>query len=469
MLISTLSFFLPISYMQLPSLSDLKNKHILALLGNFIVAGVSFGMMGLLARTMEKGDLGVWFYFLSIYSLADAVRNGLLTTATIKFYAGTNPERASEVIGSVWFLAIGISASFMLLNLAALPFANSSQNLEVKVLVQWFGLTVLSSLPFNVTFWLMVADNEYAKILWLRLVNNGAMIVTIAIMAVMHRATLENVLLINFATNVLTSLICLFLGYSRIGSLFKRTWSCTKELFNFGKFSLASNLTSNLWGVCNVQIINGMLGAPALAVYTIGTKLMEAVEIPLRSFVGTGMSAMATAYNTNNTYHLTFVSKKYPGMLTLVFVPLALITLFGANLGIWILGGKGYVDSEAPNILRMMMFIAILYPIDRFNGVTLDIINQPKVNLYKVFVMVSVDVIVALAATFLLKSIYGIIIGILFATVAGLSVGYYYLRKHLDYSIRSIILLGIVEMKNFFNEKIMKRPPANPPYEDPHS
>lgn len=447
--------------MQLPRLSDLKNRHVLALLGNFVVAGVSFGMMGLMARNMGKADLGVWFYFLSIYSLADSVRNGLLTTATIKFYAGTKPERASEVIGSVWFLAISISALFVLLNLAALPFINT--NIEVKVLVQWFGLTVLSSLPFNVTFWIMVADNEYGKILWLRLVNNGAMILIIAILAVMHQASLENILLVNFATNVLTSLICLVLGYSKIGSLFKRTWACTKELFNFGKFSLASNLTSNLWGVANVQIINGMLGAPALAVYTIGTKLMEAVEIPLRSFVGTGMSAMAAAYNTNNTYHLTFVSKKYPGMLTLVFIPLAVVTFFAADLGIWILGGKGYVSSEAPNILRIMMFIAILYPIDRFNGVTLDIINQPRVNLYKVIVMVTADVVVALAATFLLKSIYGVVIGIFFATIAGLGVGYYHLRKHLDYSLRGIIVLGIVEMKNFFNEKIMKRPPANPP------
>ncbi len=452
--------------MQLPSLSDLKNKHILALLGNFVIAGVSFGMMGLLARTMGKDDLGIWFFFLSIYSLADSVRNGLLTTATVKFYAGTQPERAGEVLGSVWVLALGVSGLFMLANLAVIPFTSSFNNLEVKILVQWFGLTVLSSVPFNITFWIMVADNDYARILWLRLLNNGAMIITMAILAVLHRATLENLMLVNFITNVITSLVCMFLGYSKIASLFKLTWTCIKELFAFGKFSLASNVSSNLLGAANVQIINAILGPGALAIFTMGTKLMEAVEIPLRSFVGTGMSAMATAYNNNNMYHLTFVSKKYPGMLTWAFIPAAVVTFFAADLGIWILGGKGYLTTEAPNILRMMMFVAILYPIDRFNGVTLDIINQPKVNLYKVIAMGSVNIIVAFVCTLLFKSVYAIVFATLCATIAGLSIGYYHLRKHLDYSLRGIITLGFVELKNFFYEKILKRPPANLPYDD---
>ncbi|WP_448701059.1 oligosaccharide flippase family protein [Mucilaginibacter sp. AW1-3] len=447
--------------MQLPGLSDLKNKHVLALLGNFVIAAVSFGMVALLAHKMQKGDLGIWFYFLMIYGFADSVRNGLLTTATIKFYAGTTPERAREVLGSVWLLALGLTGLLVLANAAALPFIHTTDNKEVQVLIQWFGLTVLSSLPFNVTFWIMVADNDYGKILWLRLVNNGCMIITIGILAFLHQATLEHILLVNFLTNVLTSLICLALGYSKFTSLFKSTRVCTKELFDFGKFSLASNMSSYLLGMVNGQIVNSMLTPAALADYVIGTKLMEVVEIPLRSFVGTGMSAMATAYNNNNMYHLTFVSKKYAGMLTLVFVPMAIIAFFGADLAILILGGKDYVHSAAPNILRMMMFIAILYPIDRFNGVTLDIINQPKVNLYKVITMGTVNIAVAFVATLFLKNAYGVVIATLFATLAGITVGYYHLRKHIDYSLRGIIFLGVVELKNFFNEKIMKRPPAN--------
>src|SRR5476651_1143986 len=303
-------------------------------------------------------------FFLAIYGFADAVRNGLLTTATVKFYAGTSPERSAEVLGSVWFLALSLSGLLALVNLAAIPFTGYIQNHEYVVLIQWFGLTVLSSVPFNLAFWIMIADNDYTTILKLRLINSGSMILVIIILAFVHKATLENILLVNFLTNVLTSAVCLFFGYARFNTLFKRTKKCTAELFAFGKFSLASNVSSYLLGAANTLIVNGMLGTAALAVFTIPNKLMEIVEIPLRSFVGTGMSAMATAYNNNNMYHLTFVSKKYAGMLTLVFIPVAIITFFGADLAVWLLGGNKYTGGEAANILRVMMFIAILYPID---------------------------------------------------------------------------------------------------------
>jgi len=449
--------------MQFPKLSTLNNKHILALVGNIVISVFSILTVALLARILSKDDMGTWFFFFYIYSLADAIRTGLLTTATVKFYAGAAPDRAVAVLGSVWYLALGLTCIMALLNLCALPFMPMINNSEVIILIQWFGLTVLSSLPFNITFWILVADEDYLKILWLRLINSGSTILCYAILAYMGKATLFNVMFANFATNCLTSLISMAFGYSKLITLFKRTKEATAELLAFGKFSLSSTVSSNLLGSANGFIVNALLGPTALAIFTIPNKLMEIVEIPLRSFVGTGMSAMATAYNNNNMYHLTFVSKKYAGMLTLVFIPLAVITFFGADLAVWLLGGSKYTGGEAANILRVMMFIAILYPIDRFNGVTLDIINQPKINVYKVILMGTVNIIVAVVAIYFLKHVYGVVIATFCTTVAGVIFGYHHLRKHLNYTISDILSLGYVELKNFYNEKVLKKPPLNPP------
>jgi O-antigen/teichoic acid export membrane protein len=292
-------------------------------------------------------------------------------------------------------------------------------------------------------------------------VNSGSTIGAFVILALMNKATVFNVLCANFATNTLTSVICIAFGYSKFTTLFKRTKAVTAELFTFGKFSLSSTVSSYFLSAANGFIVNGMLGAQALAIFTIPNRLMEIVEIPLRSFVGTGMSAMATAYNNNNMYHLTFVSKKYAGMLTLVFVPLAIATFFGADIAVWLLGGKQYAGSEAANILRVMMFIAILYPIDRFNGVTLDIINQPKINTYKVILMGTVNIVVAVVAIYFLKHVYGVVIATLCTTLAGIIFGYHHLRKHLNYTLSDILSLGVIELKNFYNEKILRQPPEN--------
>lgn len=443
--------------MRIPKLSNLNNKHILALIGNVVISLFSVLTMSLLLRTMTKVDVGVWFFFLSIYNLSDALRNGFLSTGTIKFYAGTPPERASEVLGSVWFLALGASLGLMLLNIGVMPFMGMISNPEVILVIKWFGVTVLSSVTFNITFWILVADEDYLTILWMRLINSGSMILALVVMAYLKKSSLENLLIINFITNCLTSLACLVFGYSRVKTIFKRSRKCMIELSHFGKFSLATNLSSNLLGSVNTFIITPILGPVALAVYNVPNKLMEIVEVLLRTFVGTGMSAMATAYNSNNMYHLTFVTKKYAGMLTLLFIPLAIGAFFFADFAIWLLAGDKYAGTEAANIFRIFMFMAILYPVDRFNGVTLDIIHKPQINFYKVIIMLVVNVIAISAGVYLLKNVYGAAFAAPLSLVAGLAFGYYHLKKNLDgYSFRGIITTGYIESKSFIAQMLAK-------------
>ena len=122
--------------MPFPKLSSLKNKHILALIGNIVIAGFGILTIALLARVMSKDDMGVYFFFFIVYNLADAIRNGLLTTATIKFYAGAAPERAQTVLGSVWYLALGLTVAMLLINLGAVPFMHTIDNDEVVIVIQ---------------------------------------------------------------------------------------------------------------------------------------------------------------------------------------------------------------------------------------------------------------------------------------------------------------------------------------------
>ncbi|MEO6524501.1 MAG: oligosaccharide flippase family protein [Mucilaginibacter sp.] len=443
--------------MHIPKLSDLNNKHVLALIGNLVIAVFNVVTMALLLRTMTKPDVGVWFFFLSIYSLADALRNGFLSTGTMKFYAGVAKEQAQVVLGSVWFLAIAVSIGLMLLDACAMPFISMIHNEQVILVIKWFGVTVLSSVVFNVTFWILVADENYLRILALRFVNSGSMIVALVVMLILKKGSLENLLIINFLTNCLTSLVCVVFGYSRIKTIWNRTRKSMTELAHFGKYSLATNLSSNLLGSADTFIITAMLGPAALAIYQVPNKLMEIVEILLRTFVGTGMSGMAIAQNNNNMSHLTYISQKYAGMLTWLFIPLAIGAFFFADLAIWLLAGKQYVGTEAANIFRVFMFVAILYPIDRFNGVTLDIIHLPHINFYKVIIMIVVNVSTTFLGIYLFKNIYGAACTFPFAIVAGLGFGYYHLQKHLPgYSIKNILSTGWVESIAFVKKMTQK-------------
>jgi O-antigen/teichoic acid export membrane protein len=448
--------------MQLPKkLAALNNKHFLALTGNVVISVVSVLTISLLLHTMAKADVGMWFFFLSINGLADALRNGFLSTGTIKFYAGVPKERADEVLGSVWFLGVGMTMALVLLNLCAVPFTGIIKSQQAILVIEWFGATVLSSLPYNVAFWILLADEDYLSILWLRLLNGGSMIIILAVMAYLGKLSLQNLLLINFLTNCLTSLAAVFFRYAKVSTAFRRTKKTMLELTNFGKYSMATNLSSSLLGNSDAFIITAMLGPAALAIFNVPLRLMEVIEVLLRTFVGTGMSGMAIAYNNGNMGELLNITKKYAGMLTLLFIPMAIGAFFLADIPIAIYAGKQYVHSEAANIFRILMVMAIFYPIDRFNGVTLDILHKPQVNFQKVIIMIVVNVAVTMGGIYVLKNIYGAAITSPIPIMAGLGFGYYQLKKILPgYSIGSIMRTGYVEGRLLIRQTWAKISPA---------
>ncbi len=438
--------------------SNLKNKHFLALVGNGIISVFSVLTIFVLYRALEKTEIGTWFFFITCIGLADSIRNGFLTTATVKFYAGTSPERGREVLGSVWFLASAITAVALLVNAIALPFVQYIHKPEMKIVIQWFGITYLSTLPTTVAAWILIADEDYLKMLWLRFINSGSMIGLILVYIFLHKGSLQNILIINLFTNCLTSAVIVLQGLSKFQTLRYRSKSTILELVQFGKYSLATNASTNLLGSANTFIITFFLGPAALAVYNLPQRLMEFIEIPLRSFVGTGLSAMAAAHNNKQTHMVSYISKKYAGMLTLAFIPISLVAFVGADLATQLLGGSKYIGTEAPNILRIFMFIAILYPIDRFNGITLDVINHPKVNFYKVLIMMAVNISTGIGGILLLHNLYGVALATPFTLLAGLLFGYHHLKKHLNgYSFRGIIRTGIIETKLLLNKILHKK------------
>lgn len=429
------------------NLAKLKNKHFLSLTGNAIIALFGIATIALLSHFLSQDDVGEWFTFLSIVSLCDAVRNGFLGTATIKFYGGVEPEKAAKVLGSVWYLAFVVTFGIISINGLAYVAQQYIHSKDLGILVEWVGPTFLSSLPYSVMFWKMQADEQYDKMIWLRLLNNGSTILAFIILIMIKQLTLETTLLYNFLTNCLTSIVGILWGQARLRTYFKRSSEYTRELLHFGKYSLATTVSSTLLRTSDTFIIRSMLNPAAVAIYTLPGRLLETVELPLRSFAATGMSSMAVAFNKKDMGHVSYIFKKYSGMLTLSILPQIVLVFFFADFIVDHLYGMKYALTPAANIYRIFMVMCLLFPIDRFNGITLDIIHKPHLNFYKVLVMLTVNIIADILGIMIFKNVYGVVFAGFITNLAALMFGYYHLRKYINYSIPGIIREGFVEIK----------------------
>jgi O-antigen/teichoic acid export membrane protein len=228
------------------------------------------------------------------------------------------------------------------------------------------------------------------------------------------------------------------------------------ELFHFGKYSMGTSMGANLFGVTDTLFINFFLGPATLAVYNLGMKFIQIVEIPMLSFAASGMPSMASYYNNNQLENMMALMKKLVGMLTLAFAGIALFFIAFAEPLIRIAGGDKYVHTAAPNILRIVITIGIAFPIDRFFAMTLDVIHKPKINFYKILVMLAINVIGDFIGVLFFKSIYAIAIVNLFPLLAAIIMAYIPLNRFYRFSLWGVFATGASEVIQLVKQARLK-------------
>ena len=411
----------------------------------------------LIYRSLTKSDAGTWVFFQSVLLLIDTFRSGFLTTAFIKFYAGSSEERTAEVAGSSWFIGLIITGILMLVSFSSNLYLNHVSDEGLVLFFRWSGFYYAFSLPWFLATCVIQGEQKFDRLLYIRLSNQGSFILFIILLLVFGKMTLINVLYAYLIANLITSIYAFSKSWTRITSFKNRSISGIKEIYNFGKYSVGTALSSNMFSTSDTIIINFLLGKQALAIYNLGQTLMQLVEIPLRSFAATCMPELAAAYNQNDRTRVIRIMKKYAGMLSVCLIPAAIIGCAMADVPIYIIGGGKYMGTEAANVFRLFLTFAILFPPDRFFALTLDVIHQPKVNFYKVLVMLAVNIGGDFLGYALVHSVYGIAFSTVLPILTGTIIGFWALNKYQKFSYWSIFKVGYDESILFIRQTVSNR------------
>jgi Na+-driven multidrug efflux pump len=96
-------------------------------------------------------------------------------------------------------------------------------------------------------------------------------------------------------------------------------------------------------------------------------------------------------------------------------------------------------------------------PLDRFFGITLDILNKPHLNMMKVFLMLTVNIIADFAGIAIFHNLYGVAIASLFTYYTGLIFGYIQLKKHLNFKLHDVLVVGFAGVKGMIEHMLHKQ------------
>ncbi|MET4082111.1 O-antigen/teichoic acid export membrane protein [Pedobacter sp. UYP30] len=439
-------------------LSKLKNVHFLSLMGTGGMSVLTFFFTAILFRSLSVRDLGIWFFFQTYLSFLDTFRQGFLTTAFIKFFAGTSEERGHEVIGSTWFIASCITGGFVLLNIPFFFFLKDVGDDSLRYFFKYFSINLLCSLPMILAMCIAQAKLRFDNLLYIRMFQVLLLTGLLCLLIFFKKTTLDHLMYANIVASLATSLLCILMRWSGIIYFFRQKKETIREIFNFGKYTVGSSIGSNLFGLTDTTIMNFMIGPSALAIYNLGKRLLELVEIPLRSFTATALPSLAAAFNRGNKEELIAIMKKYIGMVTIGLIPVLIVSYFIAPFAMGIIGGGQYKDTVAGGmavvIFRLYLSFSLLSPPDRFMAVALDAIHKPQVNFYKLIVMLLINLITDVIGVYIFGNVYGIVVVTVFPVLAAILISNHHLQKYARFSWLSVYTLGYTALRELIYQNL---------------
>lgn len=398
------------------------------------VAAFGFLSFMLLARTFSQDQFGEWLLYLVTAGLIEMLRFAITRVSIIKFLSGAKPEERKELMGSNWLLGLILTAMLIVIILAVkFLFPGWVVSSGYYYFFTWYPVLAIVNLPFNNALGVLQADQDFKSILTIRVFSTGAFFLFVFLNFIWLKLEILNVIYAHLVVNLLTSILSVAKKWDGVENLFRATRENNLKLFHFGKFTIGTLIGSNLLKSADTILIGlSPFGPAAVALYSVPLKLTEIMEIPLRSFMATAFPKMSKASAAEDNARVREVFYTYTGAITLLFIPIATVCVIFAKYFILILGGEQYTTSVVPMILFQIFAIYGLFlPIDRFTGVTLDSINKPKKNFYKVMVMAALNIIGDLIALYVFKSLIVVALVTILFTIVGQIIGFQYLNKEI--------------------------------------
>jgi len=405
----------------------------------------AFGLVTflLMIRILDKELYGQWIIYITVASLLDMLRMGLTGTAAIRLISTAAGSLKSNAIAASYHLSILTSLSVGILFLISYSQLNrfSPDSYYLPVLL-FYPLLSISNLSYNQANILSQGIMNFKRFMVIRVVNGSLTFSFISGYILFTEPSLHGIIMMHIFANALSSGLVTFMSWDGLQYFRQYHLPTIKQIIKFGKYSTASSVGSSLLRSSDTILLSmsSVMGTEAIAIYAIPMKFIELVEIPLRSFTLTSFPKLSKAYKYSKEKFINQLSLYITGT-SILLIPVIIALLFFSEFLLQFIGGQEYQDSLVlqKSIVQIVAIYIFFLPFDRFSGVALFAIDKPGLNFKKIAFMLLANIVFDCIAIFVFHSLVLVALATLLFTLVGIGIGWYYIFKKLDYSLKRLL------------------------------
>jgi lipopolysaccharide exporter len=372
-----------------------------SLLGYAAQLGLAFVSFIVLVRVLPEYEFGVWVLFLTLTSLAEMGRSGLLQNAVIKFCLEEETAYGTIlttglVVNTLCTLVLG-----GLLILLVGPLSRLWSAPELTELIWWYLPWALIHGTARFLDFPHMVHHDFKGIFWSKAVNGFVFLAGIVLCWYWGEVNLPALAIAQVVAGV-PSLLVFFLyrrDYLRWGR-FSRQWA--EQIVQFGKYVLGTNISSMLFNKMDLMMVGFFLNPAAVAVYNVATRITNYLEVPMSGIAQVIYPKIAMANNEGSYAEVGALYEKSVGVIVALVLPLVILVLGCSEWVVVLVAGKAY--AHAAPLLDILVLAVMIKPWGRLFGITLDAIGKPHWN----FLLLAFSLVVNIGLNALFISWWGL-------------------------------------------------------------
>lgn len=352
-----------------------------------------FGGFYLLVRTLPQTEFGTWALFLTLTTIIEMSRNGLIQNALIKFLHASPDNKHNEVVTASWILNLIYSLLIVVLLLAlSVPLESIFQISQFSQMFLWYSVTLMVLVPFSQFNYIQQAKFSFAGIFWSTMARQGFFFLVI----LTHHFMDKRLSLIELVVYQLIGTgVGLVIAFFCARKYLIHTWSYSKEMvskvFHFGKYVMGTNMLSLVYKSTDQILIGYYLNTTSVAIYNSAIRISNLIEYPATSVAEVVYPKTTQLYERDKDEASRYFYEKAVGLTMTITLPIVAFSILFADWIIGIIAGSAYAQSA--DILRLTILFGLFTPFSRQFGTAMDSSGRPHINFLILCVSVVVNVI----------------------------------------------------------------------------
>lgn len=328
-------------------------------------------------------EMGIWALFLTIFTLIENVKQGLLRNPMIKFLSepeyvnNRNKIQSASLITNILFTTLVIS----LFIFGGHIFADWLHTPELYPLFTWGMLSLIVLIPFNHFEVLLQAHFKFKAIFYGYLCRQGLFMGAIILFLIFDKQVLT---LVNLAKLQILSQLCgmgmlLYFAKGYFYSRFDTEKKTLLRMLHFGKYIFGTNVFSS-FGRTADQFMSTLISADIVAYYNVVSRINNMMDVPSIAIADVLFPKNVEAMATAGTEKVRYYFERMVGTIVSILAPVSLLIFLVPHLFIKILAGSKYY--AAVPILEVVILFSFLRPFSYQFGTTMDAIGKPRINFW---------------------------------------------------------------------------------------